>query len=93
MLDSVPFFILSVLPVLSQHRDPMASSPPGSLSQELLLEAWAAGGEITLSRWGQVGVGDSLRTRRRTQMGDKGRDVPSGSRTAPKEELKNSPSE
>lgn len=94
-LDTIPFLGL-VLSVLSQHGDPRDHLPLGSLSQELLLEAWAAGGigKVRLGKWEQVGVGDRLRTRRRTQMsaGVGGMSLQEAE-PAPKEELKNSPGE
>lgn len=71
-LDTIPFLGL-VLSVLSQHGNPRDHLSLGSLSQELLLEAWAAGGvgKVRLGKWEQVGVGDRLRTRR-TQMSEGG---------------------
>lgn len=54
-LDTIPFLGL-VLSVLSQHGDPRDHLPLGSLSQELLLEAWAAVGKVRLGKWGQGGA-------------------------------------
>lgn len=92
-LDTIPFLGL-VLSVLSQHGNPRDHLSLGSLSQELLLEAWAAGGvgKVRLGKWEQVGVGDRLRTRRRTQMSGGGVSLQEAE-PAPKEELKNSPGE